>query len=132
MKYDTSYEPPAPVIRVRIVNLATPNHQVRDIPALIDSGADMSVVPSRLAKTIALVPKGIVEVQGYRIEKVEHRPKYFVRIEFDRHAVELSVVGDECSEVLLGRDFLRHFVLRLDGPRQEFTLEPDRSSRNSE
>jgi hypothetical protein len=37
--------------------------------------------------------------------------------------VELPVVGDECPEVLLGRDFLRHFVARLDGPRQELTLE---------
>jgi hypothetical protein len=40
------------------------------------------------------------------------------------HEVELPVVGDECPVVLLGRDFLRYFVARLDGPAQEFTLEP--------
>jgi hypothetical protein len=123
VKYDKRYDPPAPVVRVRIANLASPSRHVGDVAALIDSGADMSVVPARMARQIALVPKGIVQVQGYRDGEVEPRPEYFVRISYERHEVELPVVGDECPEVLLGRDFLRHFVVRLDGPRQELTLE---------
>ncbi|MCX6842945.1 MAG: retroviral-like aspartic protease family protein [candidate division WOR-3 bacterium] len=111
------------MIRIRIANLASPSRHVGDVAALIDSGADMSVVPARVARLIALVPKGIVQVQGYRDEEAELRPEYFVRISYERHEVELPVVGDECPEVLLGCDFLRHLVVRLDGPRQELTLE---------
>jgi hypothetical protein len=123
VKYDKRHDPPAPVIRVRIANLASPSRHIGDVAALIDSGADMSVVPARMARLIALVPKGIVRIRGYRDEEAEPRPEYFVRISYERHEVELPVVGDECAEVLLGRDFLRHFVFRLDGPRQELTLE---------
>ena len=128
MKYDRRYDPPAPVVRVRIANLATPSRHVSDVAALIDSGADMSVVPARVARQIALVPKGIVQVRGYREEEAEPRPEYFVRISYERHVVELPVVGDECTEVLLGRDFLGHLVIRLDGPRQELTLESGEAS----
>jgi len=124
VKYDPSYDPPAPVIRVRIANLASPSQSVGDVAALIDTGADISLVPVRLARKMALVPKGIVYTQGYRDGQAEPRPEYFVRITHDRRSVELPVVGDECAEVLLGRDFLRHYVTKLDGPAQELTLEP--------
>jgi hypothetical protein len=128
VKYDKRYDPPAPVVRVRVANLASPSREAGDVAALIDTGADMSVVPAGLARQVALVPKGIVYVQGYRTGEAEPRPEYFVRITHDRHAVELPVVGDECPELLLGRDFLRHFTVRLDGPAQEFEMEPGSSS----
>jgi hypothetical protein len=132
VKYDQRYEPPAPVVRVRIANLASPARQVGDVEALIDSGADMTVVPAQLAQQIALLPRGIVQVQGYRDREPEPRPEYFVRITHGSGGVELPVVGDECQEVLLGRDFLRHFVVRLDGPAEEFTLEPGRIHQTEE
>ena len=68
-----------------------------------------------------------MSIQGYRDEEPEPRPEYFVRISLGGSGVELPVVGDDCTEVLLGRDFLRHMVVRLDGPAQEFTLEPGKT-----
>jgi len=129
VKYDNRYEPPAPVIHVRIADLAAPARQVGEIEALIDSGADMTVVPAHVARKIALWPRGIVQVRSYRDGEPEPRPEYFVRITYGSSGVELAVVGDDCREVLLGRDFLRHFVVRLDGPAEELTLEPSESSR---
>lgn len=130
MKYDRSYDPPAPVARVRVANLASPNRQLGDVTALLDSGADMTVVPAQVARAIALVPKGVVHVQGYRDSEPEPRPQYFVRITIGGRVVELPVIGDDCPELLLGRDFLRHFIVQLDGPAEELALEPDNPARS--
>ena len=58
------FEPPAPIARVEVVG---PSRRRADVPMLLDSGADTSIVARRVAEAEASWPR-LVAGQGSRRE----------------------------------------------------------------
>ncbi len=114
--YDTSYQPPFPVIRVVLYNseeelrTATEN-------ALLDTGSDGSLVPIAYLRQI-LAPT--LTDTRIRSHWGEWRPAqlFLVDLEIDNLRLPgIFVVGDEQgNEIVLGRNVLNRLRILLDGP----------------
>jgi len=62
--YDTSLQPPAPFVPVRLASLADRSERIA-VQAKIDTGADLTVIPARLVEQLQLMPAGEIEVEGF-------------------------------------------------------------------
>lgn len=97
-------------------------------PALVDSGATESCIDVKLARDI-----GLPEVDRRMISGVggEHEvPFYLARVmvpnlQFYQHGLFAGVSladGGQPHTVLIGRTFLKHFIMIYDGVRGQVTL----------
>lgn len=117
-KYRSEFDPPAPVIAVRIAHFAT-GVAVDDFPAQIDHGADRSVIPASLVDALELVPLDRITVRGF-LGKPEEMSRYAVQVTpKGLRPVEVTVLTSmEEQVIILGRDVLNQFRVVLDGPNQ--------------
>lgn len=88
--------------------------------ALVDSGADLTVLPEGLPDSLHLPPVARLTVRG--VAGSAQATVYAAELEVAgrRRVVEVVAVG---SEPLLGRDLLNAWVVTLDGPRQQVRLD---------
>lgn len=119
--YDGDRDPPAPVLPVTIRNPWIEADEVRG-PALLDSGADVTVVPPSVVATLGALQAGEYTVEGVGRTTVGDVPAYFVEFELDGHReiVEVVALGDE---VIAGRNWLNSLRITLDGPRERVSVE---------
>lgn len=74
-------------------------------------------MPTRVVALLALEPANTIKVWGFG-DKPSETPTYLVNVQVhDLKPVPVEVIShpDEVN-VLLGRDVLNQFVIRLDGP----------------
>lgn len=117
--YDSRRTPPAPVLPLRV---GTPGVEPSvAVPALIDSGADITVLPHTLVASLNLPQVGYLTVQGVG-GMTQRALVYAAEIEVRglRRIVEVVGMG---GETLLGRDVLNLWVVTLDGPRRVLRVE---------
>lgn len=114
-------DPPAPGV---LLNLAHPvtGRRAEGIPALVDTGADLSVLPNRLVADL-----GLLQVDEQVVEGFDGRPRvlpvYLVVLhDRDLPPVEIRVVRGDVSNAILGRDVLNRYKVVLDGPKQVMTI----------
>jgi predicted aspartyl protease len=117
--YDTNRDPPAPVLPMR---LGTPGEELsHSLVALVDSGADTTVIPLEVANRLRL-PRiseiGIRGVGGLRQRAQIH--SVVVEVAGFRGSIEAIALG---SEGLIGRDLLNRWVVTLRGPEQAIEIE---------
>lgn len=123
--YDQGFDPPAPVLPLRWRHPRTSAAVL--VPMLVDTGADRTLLPERIAHQLSLpaVARAIVE-------RVEGRSGvstvYAAMIEGAGLKALVRVIGDG-TEARLGRDLLARLTVRLDGPAQQ--LGTGRSSRRA-
>ena len=109
----------APVVSVEIYD-ETPNEIATD--ALIDPGADITVIPQNVIAELGPQKIGELEVGGYASE-AETRSLYLVSISFNGKAFShLPVISHDDDYVLIGRDILNRIFLTLDGPNTELEI----------
>ncbi len=120
--YDASYLPPAPTIEIR---LGAPEAMlpVGPLNALIDTGADVCIVPIRYIEPLG------VQVDNRKFLKSawgEHRPVDVYLLDLGigemRFPLVEIVADDQGDAVILGRNLLNKLDLRLDGPRTVLEL----------
>jgi hypothetical protein len=114
--YNRQVEPPAPFIHVSLKCLET-GKSLDNLPALVDTAADRTVIPGRLVALLALVPLEEVLVAGLG-GQIFSAPTYKVELTI-RMLLPQKVVliaHDEEPFILLGRDVLNRHRLLLDGP----------------
>ncbi|MFQ5488385.1 MAG: retroviral-like aspartic protease family protein [Gammaproteobacteria bacterium] len=92
------------------------------LPAKIDSGAAMSVLPQTAVDELALEPMGDVLASGYD-RQVTLLPTYSVAFDVEDYTFQdVEVTVSPRQDVLLGRDILNHFILTLNGKDLAFDL----------
>ena len=120
--YDVAYDPPAPVVPVRI---ADPGGEMAVlVPGLIDTGADCTLIPAAIARGLRLPPVGQLEVTGVG-DGAATVPVCAARVAVGGIQVvaRLAVYEDDVS---LGRDILNRVTAVLDGPRRRVRLSSPR------
>ena len=129
--YNTSANPPAPVLTIKISNPYNPKVEAIEDKALIDSGAFMSAIPKEWVNQLELLPVGDQETSGYKNEgeKQKHET-YFVEVSFYNLGFRIKVMAVNRKgmlfPMLIGRDVLNKLKLTLDGKNQSFEVsDPD-------
>ncbi len=123
MVYHRGYQPPFPQLDVIF---RFEEERVGPISALLDSGADVTMVPEPLLEQIgawtgesAFIRSQFGELQPVRL--------YLVTVQVENRVLPgIYVVGHTTSdEIILGRDVLNKLPLFLDGPEQQTELLTD-------
>jgi len=115
--YDARRSPPAPVLPVRLGPPRT--EPATAVAALVDSGADVTVLPEGLPQALGLPQVSVVTVRG--VAGTARLPVYAAEVEAADRRQIVEVVGLG-GEALLGRDLLNRWVVVLDGPRRTLRL----------
>ena len=114
--YDTSYQPPFPVVRVVFHNSEEGLRTAAE-NALLDTGSDGSLVPIAYLRRI-LAP-ALTDMR-IRSHWGEWRSAQLFVVDLELDSLRLPgvfVVGDEQGdEIVLGRNVLNKLRLLLDGP----------------
>jgi hypothetical protein len=115
-RYVADFTPPAPFVQVS-VRCPTTDRQIQAVPAQIDPGADRTVLPQDLEKSLNLLEGGFLLFQGFGSQVME-LPFYLATISIhDLQPVAVTaVLGEREPFILLGCDVLNAHRLVLDGP----------------
>lgn len=110
------FTPPAPIARVRLRNPVSGNVAM-DVPMLLDSGADVTLLPQPVIERLGIV---IPETKGYELAGFDGSKSIARSVKADLHLPPWTFKGqflviDQTSGVI-GRDILNNLVLVLDGP----------------
>ena len=122
-RYNQQIDPPGSFVLVN-VSTGDGSQSVDQVPAQVDTGADLTVVPDSVVRQLRLASRGDMTISGFGADP-EMRPTYLVQIQVhDLTAFKVEVLSDPTgSYILLGRDVLNHFRLVLDGPNQRLELD---------
>ncbi len=90
------------------------------VPMLIDTGADVTLVPAAIVRQLRLPRVDTIIVSGFGGARLR-ADVYAATLELGGTQVVARVVGSD--EALLGRDVLEKIVLELDGPRSQLTVQ---------
>jgi hypothetical protein len=109
------FDPPAPVARSLVVG---PAGTCPNVPLLIDSGADVSVIPLWAADAVGAEPLREGVMLGFFDGSEATCDVAHLRVQLLRFAFEgaFAVRGGEHG--ILGRNILNQLALTLDGPQQ--------------
>ena len=112
--YNRQIDPPRPMINV-VVRSPEDAQVFIASPALIDTGADYSVITPLIYDKLMPLRVGRVRIAGY-VGKAEFVPLYSVDIEIhDWRFDEIPVLVGSNDYAIIGLDLLNQFDLRLNG-----------------
>jgi predicted aspartyl protease len=112
-RYDRRFDPPAPVVGFRIGSPGGVDAVL--LPGLLDTGADATLVPARIARRLDLPQVDVARLTGVT-GTARSVAVLAARIELPGFSTLARVIGF-ADEAILGRDLLNAWVATLDGPR---------------
>jgi predicted aspartyl protease len=119
--YDTRFSPPAPVIELSVSAPGQGGKSVK-IRGLIDSGADLTVLPENIVTEVGLQYVDEVPIGGFD-GTYSVRPIYAARLALeDGWSIIVRAVCIQGDIALLGRDIINRWRLLLDGRAQSFEI----------
>jgi predicted aspartyl protease len=121
--YDESYEPAFPVITIEIDGY-DPGRQRRTTTALVDSGADGTMLPANLLQTVNALYEDSVQMRGIT-GNVQLVDRYTVGVTIGEHHIPaMPVVALPVeNEAIIGRDILNYLSVTLNGPAYTVEIE---------
>jgi hypothetical protein len=121
--YNGQVTPPAPFVHVTVQPPGGAT-AVSELPALLDTAADITVIPAQVADDLHLVPLGEVPIGGFD-GRVTWVSTFLIQLglrQFLPRVIRVVASRDE-PYVLLGRDVLNGYRLLLDGPQLRLEIE---------
>jgi predicted aspartyl protease len=119
--YDVSFDPPAPVLSATLTGVVRSRPQMR-LPALIDTGADVTAIPNTAVNHLHLYAVARIEIEGIDAH-VATADVYMVRLSVaGQPPCEIEVIPTGQPFIILGRDWLERYYLLLNGPENTFVL----------
>ncbi|MBE2201534.1 MAG: retroviral-like aspartic protease family protein [Anaerolinea sp.] len=121
-KYSHNYYPAAPIVDVTFITAAE-HERIGPLPAMVDSGADGTIVPLHYLDEIQAPPTVEMVMRSQWGER-RHVLLYLVDVRIgDVTLPGIEVVGDDLSdEIVIGRDVLNHLRVVLNGPAEIMEL----------
>ena len=119
--YDESFDPPAPTLLVTIAGVVKSRPRVQ-IPALIDTGSDITAIPATIVKKLNLYPLKRLQMEDVNAAKIVSHT-YGARLTVAQVTTrEMEVIQTGLPFAVLGRDWLQDYYLLLNGPARNFQL----------
>ena len=117
--YDTvDFDPPAPVARARI---ASSTLAAADVPMLLDTGADVSVVPRFIADQIDAAARASgIRLKMYDGTQVD-ADVADLTLQLGTYRIRGTFVVADAEHGVLGRNILNLILLTFDGPSLRWT-----------
>jgi predicted aspartyl protease len=114
--FDRQYNPPTPILPV-IFSAAAEELRIGPLTAIVDTGADVTLVPTAYLRRIAAPVIAEAYARGVWGER-RLVPVYLVDITMGSNMLPgIYAVGDDLGdEIILGRNVLNQMRLLLDGP----------------
>lgn len=118
--YDQSYSPPAPIALTTWRNSET-SETVANIPMLLDTGADATIVPRVIADQLGVspIPDQQYELMGFDGNRSLAQVVILDLLLFGK-AFRGSYLLSEDAVGIIGRDVLNHLIFKFDGPALEW------------
>lgn len=118
--YNSTYRPPFPQLTVELDN---GEDRLGPFSALVDTGADVTFVPTHLLEEISALESVQAKVRSH-FGEVQSVQLYLIGFRVDSIALAgFYVVGDDAGDtIILGRDVLNKLPLFLDGPEKQTTI----------
>jgi predicted aspartyl protease len=114
--FDETKSPSMPVMDVKVIEPSS-GVTVGPLSALVDTGADGTLVPKHLREDMGAIPIGRGLLR-WLWDESRHVQIYLVRLEIGPHVLRgVHVAGiPNSKDFILGRNVLNHFVFTVDGP----------------
>ncbi len=112
--YDLNYLPAMPMVAIQI---GKPDSDATvTLAALVDSGADATMIPIKYLQEIHAIKRQYVFIRTIAGQRTGAN-LYTISLQFAHYKrTRIEVVGNRDSdEVIVGRDILNHLVVTLDG-----------------
>lgn len=109
--YSTRYDPPAPVLPIRVTRGG--GGRSLALAGLVDTGADVTVLPESVVMRLSLPRVGTVRIAG--VVGHARAPVHAAMLEVAGRAALFEVIALS-DEAILGRNVLNALRLVLDGP----------------
>lgn len=117
--YNQSFDPPAPTAKLILRNVET-GERVGDVSVLLDTGADISLLPLSAIEKLKIAPSGeTVNLIGFD-ESKSTSEIYRLQVIFlgKRFSGDYCAIDGEIG--ILGRDVLNEFSITFDGKNLEW------------
>ena len=113
LAYDRTRDPPAPVMSLLVA--APGSAEAVAVPSLVDTGADCTLIPAAVARSLGLPLIDRLRLEGFG-GATQRAPVHaaIVRVAGRRTLARLIAYD---TEAIIGRDLLNQLEIRLDGPR---------------
>ena len=123
--YNQQMSPQAPFVYVTISN--TDFSESEDIPGLIDTGADRTLIPNEIISKLNFKVNSEILLTGFSRSEVTSWKTHLAHLGIrGAELIEIEVVGMSGETyAILGRDFLNHYKITLDGPNLTLNIDAD-------
>jgi predicted aspartyl protease len=120
-RYSEAVSPPALVLTVSVSRIG--QNAAEEVPAKIDTGAGISVIPNSIRDKLGCQPMGQARVKGAFEADFHIEPTYYATLDLgEGPAFPVMVISCPREDVLIGRDILNRLILSADGPNRVFEL----------